>query len=50
MLSLEQFIRMVGSAAEGLTDEELIERRDHMDRLLDLHFEIWLEQRNHRDR
>lgn len=50
MILLPEFIRMLGSQAEGLSDEEILKRKDHMEKLVALLYDLWLEERRKRKR
>jgi hypothetical protein len=46
MIPLAEFKKLLGPAANGLSDDEIIAIRDLEDRLADVVFDMWLRDRN----
>jgi hypothetical protein len=45
-MTLLELIDFLGEDAKGLSDEEILKRRDDLEQLLNLLFDLWLNQRN----
>jgi hypothetical protein len=46
MIPLEEFKKSLGPTADTLSEAEILELRERMDRLAEVVFEMWLEHRN----
>ena len=46
MIPVPEFKKLLGAAAEGLSDAEIERIRDMEDRLADIVFDAWLRERN----
>lgn len=46
VIPLPEFKKLLGSAGEKLTEEEILRIRDAEDRLADIVFEMWLKHRS----
>ncbi len=45
MISLQEFKDALGDEATKLTEEEILKLRDNMDKMADIFFTMWLEER-----
>ena len=46
LISLSEYRKLLGAAAEGLSDERITQMRDVEVRLVDIMIEFWLRRRN----
>lgn len=45
MVPLEEFKNALGDEAKQLTEEEILKLRDNMDKMADIFFDMWLEEK-----
>ena len=45
MISLEEFKNALDDEAKKLTEEEILKLRDNMDKMADIFFDMWLEEK-----
>jgi hypothetical protein len=46
MIPLDEFRKSLGPLADTLSEEEILDLRERMDRLADIVFDCWLRDRN----
>jgi hypothetical protein len=46
MISLDELKRSLGPLAHTLSEEEILDLRERMDKLADIVFDLWLRDRN----
>ena len=46
MIPLEEFKKSLGTLADTLSDEEILDAQERMDRLANIVFDMWLRKRN----
>lgn len=45
MISLQEFREALGDEASKLTEEEILKLRENMDKMADIFFTMWLEEK-----
>lgn len=45
MISLEEFKKALGDKVNELTEEQILKLRDHQDKMAELFFSMWVDER-----